>query len=295
MAKAEQIAKQRAAIPYAAIEGALLPRPSADCTGRELSGYPNGRLPSAALCPLWGTNGHMLRADAAAAFNAMSHAYAERFGAPICVTDSYRTYDEQVAVKAAKPDLAATPGTSNHGWAVAVDLCDGVQSFGTATHDWLRRNSLRFGGSCRPGPCPAAASPSRGTGSSRGRAPARRHPRAGPAAARPARPSATAPAPTPDRRPQRSGASRVLQQSGDGVDDLGLGRPVDDVTGAPLQHGVRCSPGAPGDHGQPGGRRLEVDDPEPLHLEPAPRVRHGIANTSPAACARALLPRHRAR
>jgi LAS superfamily LD-carboxypeptidase LdcB len=145
MAKAEEIARQRASIPYAAIEGALLPRPSADCLGRDLRGYPNGRLPSAALCPLWGTNGQMLRADAAASFNQMSRAYAQHFGSPICVTDSYRTYDEQVAVKEIKPDLAAVPGTSNHGWAMAVDLCDGVQTFGTATHDWMRRNSLRYG------------------------------------------------------------------------------------------------------------------------------------------------------
>jgi hypothetical protein len=145
MAKAEAIAKQRAAIPYAAIEGALLPRPSATCTGRDISAYPNGRLPASALCPLWGTSGQMLRADAAAAFDQMSRAFALHFGEPICVTDSYRSFDEQVAVKAAKPDLAAVPGTSNHGWAVALDLCGGVQVFGTAPHDWLRRNSLRFG------------------------------------------------------------------------------------------------------------------------------------------------------
>lgn len=145
MARAEQVARERASAPSSAIEAPLVPRPSADCQGDDVRGYPNGRLTTSALCPLWGTSGQVLRADAAAAFEQMSRAYAQQFGAPICVTDSYRTYDEQVAVRAAKPDLAAVPGTSNHGWAVAVDLCDGVQVFGSPAHERLRRNSLRYG------------------------------------------------------------------------------------------------------------------------------------------------------
>ena len=146
LAKAEIIARTRSAVPpLAALEGAAIVRPLADCKGGSTRGYPNGRIPSAVLCPLWGTSGHMLRADAAAAFNAMSKKYAETFEAPICVTDSYRSYEEQVAVKAVKPTLAATPGTSNHGWGVALDLCDGVQSFGTRQHVWLQENAMAFG------------------------------------------------------------------------------------------------------------------------------------------------------
>ncbi|MDP9406436.1 MAG: M15 family metallopeptidase, partial [Actinomycetota bacterium] len=145
LAKAEAIAQQRASVPFEAITGALTPRPGATCTGQVLRGYPNGMLPEVALCPLWGTSWHMLRADAAAAFDEMSRAYALEFGAPICVTDSYRSFPEQVAVRKAKPTLAAVPGTSNHGWAVALDLCDGVQTFGSPQHEWMRANSLRFG------------------------------------------------------------------------------------------------------------------------------------------------------
>jgi hypothetical protein len=145
MAQAEEVARRRAGLPYVSADGTAIPRPAAECRGGSTRGYPNGMLSARALCPLWGTSGHMLRADAAAAFNEMSRDYASVFGTPICVTDSYRTFDEQVAVKLAKPDLAAQPGSSNHGWALAVDLCDGVESFGTAAHDWLRRNSLRYG------------------------------------------------------------------------------------------------------------------------------------------------------
>ena len=145
LARAMLIARQRMMAPNAAIDGALVPRPNAACKGKPTEGYENGRIPEDALCPLWGTRGQMLRADAAAAFNDMSKAYAEVFGAPICVTDSYRSYEEQVAVAEEKPHLAARPGTSNHGWGVATDLCDGIQDFGTATHQWMQDNSMIYG------------------------------------------------------------------------------------------------------------------------------------------------------
>ncbi len=84
-------------------------------------------------------------ADAALAAARMSRAYASVFGTPICVTDSYRTYSAQVDVYARKPTLAAVPGSSNHGWGVALDLCDGVQSFGTKQHVWMQQNAMAFG------------------------------------------------------------------------------------------------------------------------------------------------------
>lgn len=145
LAQAERVARQRAEAPDAAIDGAFVPRPSAACRGQDTDGYPNGMIPPDALCPLWGTRGQILRADAAAAFNDMSRAYAQVFGLPICVTDSYRNYDEQVALAAVKPDLAAQPGSSNHGWGVATDLCDGITDYGSSTHQWMRDNSMRFG------------------------------------------------------------------------------------------------------------------------------------------------------
>ena len=145
IASAALIARQRSAVPAAAVEGALAERPVPACEGGEVHGFPNGRLPLTALCPLWGTSGQLLRADAAAAFDEMSKAYGAEFGEPICVNDSYRSYEEQVAVKALKPTLAATPGTSNHGWGVALDLCGGIQSFGTPQHEWLIAHSMAYG------------------------------------------------------------------------------------------------------------------------------------------------------
>jgi len=107
--------------------------------------YSNGRIPLAALMPLQTAPGELLRPDAAAAFDAMSRAYQADMGRPITVTDSYRSYDEQVATKASKGWLAATPGTSNHGRGVAVDLGGGINRFGTAQRAWMVANAGRFG------------------------------------------------------------------------------------------------------------------------------------------------------
>jgi D-alanyl-D-alanine carboxypeptidase len=107
--------------------------------------YPNGKIPVAGLCPLVGAPGQSLRPGAAAAFNAMSIAYQEDTGTPICVTDSYRSYAAQVAVKAVKGKWAATPGRSEHGMGRAVDLCGGVNSFGTPAHLWMKQNAPLYG------------------------------------------------------------------------------------------------------------------------------------------------------
>ena len=111
---------------------------------RAWGGYPNGLIPPSAMCPI-GVGSHQLRCDAAAAFRAMSAAYASSFGASICVTDSYRTYASQVRLYGEKPALAAVPGTSNHGWGLALDLCGGIQTFGTAPYAWMVANAGRFG------------------------------------------------------------------------------------------------------------------------------------------------------
>jgi hypothetical protein len=107
-------------------------------------GYPNGFIPQTALCPI-GIGAHILRCDAAAAFAALNEAYARAFGGPVCITDSYRTFDAQVRLYGQKPALAAVPGTSNHGWGLAVDLCGGAESFGSPAYAWLAVNAPAFG------------------------------------------------------------------------------------------------------------------------------------------------------
>ena len=119
--------------------------PRAGCNGGSVAGYANGQLPTAALCPLWGAPGEMLRADAAAAFNRMSEAFNAVFGEPLCVEASYRPYQRQVELYASMPaGYAAVPGTSNHGWALATDLCGGIQVDGSPEHLWLLDHAAAY-------------------------------------------------------------------------------------------------------------------------------------------------------
>lgn len=118
--------------------------PGAACTGPAGPGVVNGFLPPDVLCPL-SASGHRLEFTVAGPFEAMSRAYAAQFGRPMCVTDSYRDYAGQVDVFRRKPALAATPGRSQHGWGRAVDLCGGVQVFGSEPHRWMKANAAAFG------------------------------------------------------------------------------------------------------------------------------------------------------
>lgn len=107
--------------------------------------YPNGQVPPGGLCPLYGADGESLRPQAAAAFDAMSKAYERDTGQPICVTDSYRSYAEQVLVKKQRGGWAAAPGKSNHGFGLALDLCGGINSFGHPSHLWMQQNAPLYG------------------------------------------------------------------------------------------------------------------------------------------------------
>ena len=138
-------ARARAAAIRRAQAMAAARGPVAGCDGGSVSGYPNGQLPTGALCPLWGAPGAMLRADAAATFNRMSQAFNAAFAEPLCVEASYRTYQRQIELYASMPaGYAAVPGTSNHGWGLAVDLCGGIQVDSSPEHLWLLDHAAQF-------------------------------------------------------------------------------------------------------------------------------------------------------
>src|SRR5690606_6330796 len=106
-----------------------------------LQGFANGQVPASALCGVSFDPRAQLRCDAAEALEALNAAYTARFGRSLEVSDSYRSYNAQVACRANKGSLCAAPGTSNHGMGVAVDLGGGIQTFGTAQHRWMRENA----------------------------------------------------------------------------------------------------------------------------------------------------------
>lgn len=116
-----------------------------DPTRNAWGGHANGHIPASELCPLPTAPNHDARCDAAEAFGNLTTAFRERFGYDIAVTDSYRSFADQVAVKAAKGFLAATPGHSNHGWALAFDFGSGIDSYGSAQYAWMKANGYRYG------------------------------------------------------------------------------------------------------------------------------------------------------
>ncbi|MCC7076101.1 MAG: M15 family metallopeptidase [Acidimicrobiia bacterium] len=109
----------------------------------ELLVYGNGRIPDGVLA-LIGIGRHRLWGPAAEAFRRM---YVDGLldGVMIGVTDSYRSYEAQVDVARRKGlykngGLAATPGTSNHGWGLALDL-----DLDYDAQTWMRENAGQYG------------------------------------------------------------------------------------------------------------------------------------------------------
>jgi D-alanyl-D-alanine carboxypeptidase len=110
----------------------------------ELEQYGNGRIPTELLEPI-GQGGHRLYAPAAQAWKACVEA-ARAEGVDLSITDSYRTYDQQVDLVRRKGlysegGYGATPGTSNHGWGLALD----ADVRDPRAMDWMRTNAWRFG------------------------------------------------------------------------------------------------------------------------------------------------------
>ena len=126
--------------------------------------YANGQIPQSALVkirkkywadpsrPVW------LTKEAAASFYRLAKAYqreARRQGwsqRTLKLASGYRSLEEQQQAwadyQAGIGNLAAPPGTSNHGWALAGDFNTGymgVSYNGTAPANWLKANAQKFG------------------------------------------------------------------------------------------------------------------------------------------------------
>lgn len=109
----------------------------------DLLPYGNGRVPSEALAPI-GDGDHRLWAPAAASFQQL-RAAAAADGITLGVTDSYRDLATQVRLAEEKGlyshgGLAAAPGTSPHGWGLALDL-----DLDDRAQAWMREHAWRYG------------------------------------------------------------------------------------------------------------------------------------------------------
>ncbi|MFF1528112.1 D-alanyl-D-alanine carboxypeptidase family protein [Cellulomonas sp. NPDC058312] len=110
-----------------------------------LDSYDNGRIPASALADLAFAPGQQLRADAAESLEQLNVAFAAAFGRNLVITDSYRSYSQQVACRQQKGSLCATPGTSNHGNGTAIDLGGDAYRFGSDEHDWMLAHAEEYG------------------------------------------------------------------------------------------------------------------------------------------------------
>lgn len=108
---------------------------------------PDGTADPAVLCPVPFAPGALLRCDAVADLVRLDEVFRAEHGSHLPVGDTYRTYEQQVALKAAKGGLAATPGASHHGWGVAVDFrgFGGVGDFDQPLYRWMVAHAPAFG------------------------------------------------------------------------------------------------------------------------------------------------------
>jgi LAS superfamily LD-carboxypeptidase LdcB len=111
---------------------------------RSTDGYTNGNIPLKVLCKVAFAPSQHVRCDAAEALARMNAAYRVDFGRDLMISGSYRTLDEQISTRAAKGTMAAVPGTSNHGWGLAIDL-DQVNGYRSAQYAWLKANAMSYG------------------------------------------------------------------------------------------------------------------------------------------------------
>lgn len=107
-------------------------------------GYSNGLIPYSVLQPV--SNGVLLVPAAATAWDQLVAAAAAD-GVTISAGQGFRSYEDQAKVYAG--GTGATPGKSNHGGGLAVDIKQLVLDFdvavGTAEWDWMWANAWRFG------------------------------------------------------------------------------------------------------------------------------------------------------
>lgn len=126
-------------------EGGDYPAPGSWKEPGPWGGHDNGKIPLNEMSEIPWAKGEYVRKDSLGSFVALNKKFKKKFGHDLGVTDSYRSYDEQVETKKNKGDMAATPGTSKHGWGLALDLGTGINNFGTPEYEWMKDNAPAHG------------------------------------------------------------------------------------------------------------------------------------------------------
>ncbi|MFB0835799.1 D-alanyl-D-alanine carboxypeptidase family protein [Arthrobacter halodurans] len=123
------------------------PASSAAYTRAKVRSQSNGRLPAAALVAIpWDRERTLIAAPALRDLTRLNTAFRRAFGRNLDVDLAYRTLDTQrYLYRELGPYIAARPGTSNHGWGLAVDFPETRDyGFSGKYYTWLKANSKRY-------------------------------------------------------------------------------------------------------------------------------------------------------
>lgn len=105
---------------------------------------PNGKMPASSLVMIPWAPGYRVFAGALPSLVAMNAAYKAKFGTNLKINSAYRTLAQQATAVAELGSQAGKPGTSYHGWGVAIDF-GGVGGFNSAKYQWLKANGAKYG------------------------------------------------------------------------------------------------------------------------------------------------------
>lgn len=144
----EQELRELARDPSSSVAGAAQLEMDRRLAGNltDLSSYSNGQLPGDVLCEIpWAPEDKVL-CDAAENFGRLNDSYRAEFGSELPILDGYRPLAEQEIVHANSPGWTAVPGTSNHGWGLAIDFdWDIFASWEAPEVIWMIENGPKYG------------------------------------------------------------------------------------------------------------------------------------------------------
>lgn len=117
------------------------------------SGYPNGRIPLTMLTQI--APGVYLQPDAARRVVSMMAPFLKATGLPLKSIEGYRDFATQVYYRnlylTGKGNVAAVPGTSKHGEALADDFAWPMTSWTTPGQTWFRAHEAQYSQSSSQG------------------------------------------------------------------------------------------------------------------------------------------------
>ena len=107
----------------------------------------NGVLPLSVLREVPWSPGKYVRYDVLDSLIVLNKAFRARFGVNLDVNEGYRNLDTQKSYYKNPPSgvgTAAVPGTSNHGWGLAIDF-GGLGGKTGIMYLWMRANASNYG------------------------------------------------------------------------------------------------------------------------------------------------------